>query len=498
MNKNCLQCWKSFESKSNKKFCSKQCLRKFHDNALVKRVCKFCNKVFMGTRKTHYCSDGCMLSWKSEKTRQTCLQTYWVDNPAKSDLIKDKTKQTVLNKYWVKNVSLNNKIKEKIKNTNIERYWNENPQKTTEIKEKIRQTNLDKYWVPCTQQSKKVIEYYKNTFGVSAAAQIPEVKEKTKKTNESKYWVPYTCMLEECRAATVTISKPNEDFTKLLEQNDIWYELEFPISNRSYDIKVWNILIEINPFPYHNTIRNPFWTPIDKNYHLKKTLLAKDNWYKCIHIFDWDNKDKVVSLLKEKKKIGARWCEVKKITYEIAHQFLMLHHLQWDTKKDKNNIYIGLFFEDELVEVMSFWKPRYNKNYEREVLRLCSCADYIVVWWANKIFRHFLNLTKANSVISYCDMSKFDGWVYEQLWFVLQKRNAPSWHRVYSKRWEWIPFHITDNQLRQRGFDQLLWKYFGTYGKWTDNEELIIQAGYVHIYDCWQATYIRHKEKEEK
>lgn len=47
--------------------------------------------------------------------------------------------------------------------------------------------------------------------------------------------------------------------------------------------------------------------------------------------------------------------------------------------------------------------------------------------------------------------------------------------------------HITDNLLRQRGFDQL----FGTnYGKGTSNEELMRQAGFDEVVDAGQITFL--------
>lgn len=58
-----------------------------------------------------------------------------------------------------------------------------------------------------------------------------------------------------------------------------------------------------------------------------------------------------------------------------------------------------------------------------------------------------------------------------------------SKHRVSMKTGK----HITDNLLRQRGFDQL----FGTsYGKGTSNEQLMLDNGFVVVYDAGQATYV--------
>lgn len=287
------------------------------------------------------------------------------------------------------------------------------------------------------------------------------------------------------------ISKINLKYKEYLE--DLWYkvELEYQINDKFYDLKVWDILIEINPFPYHNSTwapaQNQWNKPKESTYHYKKLKNARDNWYRCIMVRDWDDFKKITYLLdNNKERIYARNCIVKKIERKDCHQLFEDYHLQWDTKTNKDNIYIWLYYKDMLVECMSFWKPRYNKKYEWEILRLCSHKDYKIVWWANKIFKYFLELTKAKSIISYCDMSKFDWKVYEQLWFELYKWNKPSKHWFNDKE-DWPRRHITDNLLRQYWYDWIFWE---KYWKWTNNDELMRQRGYVEIYDCWQATFI--------
>ena len=132
---------------------------------------------------------------------------------------------------------------------------------------------------------------------------------------------------------------------------------------------------------------------------------------------------------------------------------------------------------------MTFGKPRYNKKYEYELLRLCSHPDYIVVGGASKIFKHFIKNYNPKSIISYCDISKFSGEVYTSLGFTLLGNPRPSKH-WYNEEFD---KHITDNFLRQRGFDQL----FGTdFGKGISNEDLMHLAGFLEIYDCGIDTYI--------
>lgn len=132
---------------------------------------------------------------------------------------------------------------------------------------------------------------------------------------------------------------------------------------------------------------------------------------------------------------------------------------------------------------MTFGKPRYNKNYQYELLRLSS-SDKQVTGGSGRLFKYFINNYNPKSIISYCDNSKFNGEVYKKLGFELKDYGKPTCHWFDGKN------HITDNLLRQRGFDQL----FGTnYGKGTSNRDLMIQAGYVEVYDCGQSVWTWNK-----
>lgn len=54
------------------------------------------------------------------------------------------------------------------------------------------------------------------------------------------------------------------------------------------------------------------------------------------------------------------------------------------------------------------------------------------------------------------------------------------------KIWSKGNIRITDNLLRQRGYDQL---FKTTYGKGTNNEQLMLNNGWLPIYDCGQSVY---------
>lgn len=103
------------------------------------------------------------------------------------------------------------------------------------------------------------------------------------------------------------------------------------------------------------------------------------------------------------------------------------------------------------------------------------------------MFKYFTSTYEVESVISYCDYSKFTGEVYEQIGMKLVRQTPPQevWSRNSSK--------ITANLLRQRGFDQL----FNTdYGKGADNEVLMLQHGWLPVSDCGQLVFAYSSNKE--
>lgn len=339
-----------------------------------------------------------------------------------------------------------------------------------------------------------VIPWNKGTKGLQVAwnkgistpgrPRTAESLEKARQTCLERYGVEWACQRQEARLKGKN-SNANVEFEELLKVNNISYEREFPIGSYSYDFKVGQYLIEINPYATHNStwgIRNNL--PKSANYHKQKSKLAKENGYFCIHKFDWDAPQKIVSLLQTKKQIGARECQIKEITKEEAKDFINCNHLQ---SYAKDTIRLGLYHDNTLVSIMTFGKPRYNKKYDYELIRYCSVLN--IAGGSERLFAHFVKTYKPTSIVSYCDESKFSGNTYLKLGFELTSCGRPGkhWYNPKTQR------HITDNLLRQRGFDQL---FKTSYGKGTSNDALMLNAGFVEIYDCGQATYVWHNRSK--
>lgn len=449
---------------------------------------------------------GAPIHSRQQETRYTCLEKYGVDNPSKSDDVKRRIKQSKEFRYGDPNY--NNK--EKIKETCIERYGTPSASGNVEVQGKIKKTCQERYGVDNPFQRVDLVQdgFIKNYGSISAAyehiaksqknnlierygvlnvSQLPGSREKAiesmKHTCLNKYGVEFPTLLPQCQFSkgNSSLSTPNQEFGILLSSNNIEFSRERTLINRSFDFDITgtDILVEINPSATHNSTWSPFGVENIKSatYHRDKSRLAFQNGYRCIHVWDWDDKEKILSLLRPQEKVYARKCTIKELKKEETKDFLNLYHLQGYISSD---IAIGLFYDDELISLMTFGKPRYTDKYEYELIRYCSCKS--VIGGAEKLFNYFLKSYSPESVVSYCDMSKFSGHVYQKLNMTLESINiSKHWYNIESKQ------HILDSSLNKVGFDNL---FHTNYGKGTSNRELMLSHGFVEIYDAGQAKYV--------
>lgn len=470
----------------------KQALYMFYEKIDSIPLCECGNPVkFHGYKYgfSKFCCPSC--AGKNDEVRSKLVNTLKSNHGENyKDKINEKIAETKLKRYG--NTKYNNI--EKFKQTCIDRYGEDNPMKIKQFQEKSKQTCLDKYGAEYVLSSEAFLknkslytEKSKKTcmdrYGGSSGMSNESVKDKVRHTCRKKYGVDWNCMRPEARNQRNCNSKPNEMFIKLLNEYNIQYEREFRIGDKSYDFKIDNYLIEVNPSATHNINWNPYGGKImGCEYHFNKTELAKQNGYNVINIWDWDDIYKILNMISPKTTVFARNCELKEITVNECNKFLNDYHIQ--NTCNGQTIKIGLYYNNILISVMTFGKPRYNKKYEWELLRLCFHKDYKVIGGSSKMFKYFVSTYNPDNIISYCDNSKFNGDVYVTLGFLLKsKRITPSkhWYNIKTKT------HITDNLLRQKGFDKL----FGTdYGKGTSNEDLMREHGFVEIFDSGQNTYV--------
>lgn len=244
------------------------------------------------------------------------------------------------------------------------------------------------------------------------------------------------------------------------------------------------IAIEFNGNYWHNEIYK------DRKYHRDKTIACIENGIHLVHIFEyeWLNKDKkkkIINLINSlfdinTQVIYGRNTEVRSVDKSLAYEFLDKYHMQG---KVNSEVQIGLYDNDELVSLMTFGKPRFNINTEWELFRYVTKAGVKVIGGVSKLFKHFVEEYKPSNLITYCDISKFTGKVYEELGFKFEEYTEPSY--------VWI--NLSDNDIRTR-YQTMRKNLIKMYKLDEDDKTLtesnIMQSlGYVRIYDCGNARY---------
>ena len=166
--------------------------------------------------------------------------------------------------------------------------------------------------------------------------------------NIEKHGVPYTFMLNNKH---IVVSKRNQQFAKLLQDNNIEFSYEYEIIKDdkgyaySYDFYLpnYNLLIEINPTFTHSAVENSLgWTGKDKNYHYNKMKTANENGYKCICIWDWDSKEDIIKAILNN-------------ILQIQKHDIVKH---WSIPESKQHIIDDNFDEQEMLD--KGYKPVYD------------------------------------------------------------------------------------------------------------------------------------------
>ena len=322
----CLYCWKTFRPKcAKRKYCSKECSQKGR-TILRDHICEFCWRGFKSKKKVQkYCGIECQhQSYKKQKECTICWELF---SPHYGS--QEKCEKCIHRK---------GKIQDKV----CEICW--------------------KVFHPKRNEARFCSNKCKNIAKITLADVICPICWKTfhQYDKNSKY-----CS-KECfwksdfwRTVPQKITKPNLNCKKYLES--LWYnvEIEARIWEKSYDLKIWDVVIEINPFVYHNSTRFPYnkGNPKPANYHQIRMQYALDNWYKCIMVWDWTSYDEVVDMIEDK------WFH-----YEWPPR---RHRYNWKTKEHIIDNWLNK--EDMLskwfVEIYDCWEEIFTSNKNKNEQR---------------------------------------------------------------------------------------------------------------------------------
>lgn len=466
-----------------------------------------------------------------EKRKNTNLERYGTEHSSKSDKVKEKIKNTNLEKYGVEYPSKNTGIKEKMKNTSLERYgkssylatqecqqkaqeyisenkeeilkkkrdtslknYNEiHPMKNDEFKEKIKQTNLEKYGVNWffeidnfnekyvyptyynrlsdtakyyVDNKEKILEIYRkqklNICELSEIVEIHPVK-LARMFHENGWKIEHRKVSSEEKSFKtrleneLSIKMTNNDRTIIPP-----YEIDIAILDK-------NIGIE-----YHGL----YWHSSDNyekiNYkHREKFVLAKINNIKLLQFFSNEVNQKyniVKSTICENiglnEIICVNDCIIKEINDETYSEFCDDNYL-WGINKAK--IKLGLYYDNELVSVMSFDEIN---GYDWKIVIFCNKLNIAVIDSETKLFNYFIKTYNPKSVISYEDARISDGKYLENIGFQFIEHTEPNYYYT-----DGINIYFPDTELLER------------YDNTKSKKQNMVDNGYRIIHDAGNLVY---------
>jgi len=451
--------------------------KEYHNKYVGKTNCIQCDKdtrfvsIELGYKK--YCSNKCQLAYELEHN----LRDY--------QDVKRKSEITCMRKYGCKNGSQSDASREKIRNS-----WStksaEQRQNITNKKASSNKSN--RYYDKINSWSDEITPMFKHEdyTGIGYYTEYP--------------WKCNICNTEFMHHVYHGLSMPKcptcypiETSSSLIERelsnfiNEHISNIELNdrkmLEGKELDIYIpdKNIAIEMDGLYWHGEQQGK-----DRNYHLNKTKDCSDRGIRLFHVFEneWYSKQNIVkSILLNKLGMSenivyARKCEIRTVDIKTKNKFLNDNHIQGE---DKSSIKLGLYYNDNLVSIITFGHARYNKNYDWELIRFCNKLNTSVVGGFSRLLKHFRKHNNG-SIITYADKRYSDGNVYDKngfTWLHDSKPNYWYWKRGYEGLLE------SRVKYQKHKLSKLLKNYDGDMSEW-DN---MINNGYDRIWDCGNKVY---------
>jgi hypothetical protein len=478
------------------------------------------------------CGDSeCKKETKVKSFKTTVKEKYGDSYFKEGSPAREKYKSTMLLKYGVDHNFKSNEVRESIKNTLIERYGVDSPLKNESIKEKRNSTCIERHGTNDFLNSEKTKTTNQSRYGFKNAMSNPEICKKVALLSSETKMNSLSSKLEEYSISLLDYSTTKCDFLcnecgnqfylhsvtvnaklrssicpcpycnpnvfnrskleeELLEYIRSEYDGEIRINDRSIfkgsqkfsecDIYLpdLSVAFEFNGISMDSKINKRLY------YTQEKSQFLHERGIKLYHVWedDWVYKKEIVksmissSLGKYKRKIYARKCSIEEVDKKEYKIFCENNHLKGYCPASK---IIGLYFEDELVSLMSFSKTRKlidskNTNYDYELIRSCTSKNSIVIGGVSRMIKRF-KTGIGKSLVTYCDISFSPdpySTSYNKSGFSLLTKTKPGYYWVVdgkkSNRLNW-----TKSKLISMGYDPK-----------ETGDSIMNSLGYYKIWDC--------------
>jgi len=341
-------------------------------------------------------------------------------------------------------------VRDKSKLTSLCRYGFEYPQKSDIIKDKIKKTNLEKFGVDSHMKD----EFFRSSFIISKNINYIKYLEngislfKCDIGCNHNFEISSDTFLSRNKIGTklCTICNPIGDF-KSYKEIELYNFIKYSYNNeviQSYrdglEIDIYlpelNLGFEFNGLYWHSEKHK------DKNYHKNKTNYFRERGIRIVHIWEdnWVNKNEIIKsqiknlLNKTEIKLFARRCGVREVSLNECREFLDNNHIQGYVN---SKVKIGLYYNDELVSLMTFDQFEGRKKMEEggwNLSRFCNKLNTNVIGGASKLLNYFIKTYLPKRIVSYADRDWSVGNLYYKLGFKMINESRPDYKYIISNK----------------------------------------------------------------
>lgn len=510
-------------------------IEKFGEEYYMKTQ-EYLNRIHDTSIKKYGCDHPSQNEEVKNRLKKTNLEKYGVENVFQNEDIKDKIKDKILELYGTENPFQSEIIKNRMRKTFLEKYGVDWSSKSDIVKEKCKNTTFDRYGVKCIFSLDRVMDKAKKSYfdkyGVSLGTMTTEMRLGISKRKKEK-WIQEV-LKQNINLKFIDMFPDKKLYSFECEYGHV-FEISFALLNMRNRLDTV-ICTECNPIEKHisgleiqltNFIKGNYEGIINENdkkvinpyeldiylpelklafefnglfwhceysksdtYHYDKTELCEKNGIKLIHIYedDWLFKQEIVKsrilnlLNKTPNKIYGRNCKIKEISDNtLIRNFLEKNHIQGFVG---SQIKIGLFYNNELVSLMTFGSKRTfmkqkNETGVYEMLRFCNKLNTSIIGGADKLFKYFINKYNPSEIVSYADRSWSQGGLYKKLGFNFINKTTPNYYYIIDKIKRKHRFDFRKDILVKQGYDS----------KKTEHE-IMLERGLYRIYDSGSLKFL--------
>lgn len=211
------------------------------------------------------------------------------------------------------------------------------------------------------------------------------------------------------------------------------------------------IAIEFNGIYFHSNKAGGK----SRTYHLDKLKSCNEKGVKLIQIWDveWINKKEIIKNIIRNILVpelntprASRFLKVNQINSKIANNFLENYHLKGS---DNSDIQLGLYYNNELLSVMTFKKKKVGKIIEWKLSRYAIKFGISINGGSKKLFDHFIKNNKPKKIITFSDSRWFGGGLYKKLGFKFDSIIKPTFYytdyiNIYLNKRDLVTFKVKE------------------------------------------------------